>query len=261
MSFNIHAGTTTDRYHHYLTHGWRQVLPHHQRTTNLDGIAELVSDFDLVALQEVDSGSLRSGFINQASYIASHAGLPHWYHQANRKVGNMSLSGNSFMGRLAPNEIEEHRLPGAIPGRGFLLLRFGGGGELTVAIVHLALGRRARTQQLEYIADELSEEQRLLVMGDFNTGATSPEMHAFCRSLSLAAPTAGLPSYPAWQPQRAIDHILVSESLSVHDARALDAPMSDHCPVAVTLDAPVALPVDADPSADPIAEGLRAGLS
>lgn len=260
LSFNIHAGSTTDRYHHYLTHGWRQVLPHHQRTSNLHGIAELVSAYDLVALQEVDSGSLRSGFINQASYIASHAGLPHWYHQANRKVGNVSLSGNSFMGRIEPREIEEHRLPGAIPGRGFLLLRFGQA-ALSVAIVHLALGRRARMQQLEYIAAALHGEQPLLVMGDFNTGVSSPEMRAFCAELGLVAPTAHLPSYPAWQPQRAIDHILVSNHLATHDAIAMDVPMSDHCPVALTVDLPAGIDLAFSPSRDAIADGVRAGLA
>lgn len=261
LSFNIHAGSTTDRYHHYLTHGWRQVLPHHQRTSNLNSIAELVSAYDLVALQEVDSGSLRSGFINQASYIASHAGLPHWYHQANRKLGNVSLSGNSFMGRIEPRQVEEFRLPGAIPGRGFLLLRFGQVGGLAVAIVHLALGRRARLQQLEYIAAALHGEHSLLVMGDFNTGVSSPEMRAFCAGLDLVAPTANLPSYPAWQPQRAIDHILVSDHLATHDAVAMDVPMSDHCPVALTVDLPAGIELDTGPSRDAIGDGIRAGLA
>jgi len=261
LSFNIHAGTSTARYHHYLTHGWRQVLPHHQRTANLNGIAALVSGYDLVALQEVDSGSLRSGFINQASYIASHAGMPHWHHQANRKVGNMSLSGNSFMGRIAPTRVEEHRLPGAIPGRGFLLLRFGAPDALSIAVVHLALGRRARVQQLAYMSNALRQEPQLLVMGDFNTGVNSPEMRSFCAGLGLEAPTAGLASYPAWQPQRSIDHILVSRALRTRDVRVLDAPMSDHCPVALTLDLPAGLALATPNLTDPIADGVRASLA
>ncbi|NIP17512.1 MAG: EEP domain-containing protein, partial [Xanthomonadales bacterium] len=56
-----HAGTTTDQFHHYVVHGWRQVFPHTQRVENLDAIAEVVAGFDMVGLQEVDSGSLRSG--------------------------------------------------------------------------------------------------------------------------------------------------------------------------------------------------------
>ena len=56
LSFNIQAGTSTARYHHYVTHSWRQVLPHSQRVENLDAIADFVAPFDMVALQEVDSG-------------------------------------------------------------------------------------------------------------------------------------------------------------------------------------------------------------
>ena len=39
LTFNIQAGTSTARYHHYVTHSWRQVLPHTQRVENLDAIA------------------------------------------------------------------------------------------------------------------------------------------------------------------------------------------------------------------------------
>jgi endonuclease/exonuclease/phosphatase family metal-dependent hydrolase len=47
-----------------------------------------------------------------------------------------------------------------------------------------------------------------------------------------------LPTYPAWQPQRAIDHILVSEKLTAGAAQVLDVSYSDHCPVAVDIDLP-----------------------
>mgnify|MGYP001828978693 CR=1 FL=1 len=61
LSYNIQAGTSTVRYRHYVTHSWRQVLPHSRRVENLDAISDLVSGFDMVALQEADAGSLRSG--------------------------------------------------------------------------------------------------------------------------------------------------------------------------------------------------------
>jgi endonuclease/exonuclease/phosphatase family metal-dependent hydrolase len=200
LSFNIHAGTSTDRFHHYLTHSWRQVLPHSQRAENLDSIAGLAREYDMVALQEADAGSLRSGFINQSRYIATHSGIPYWFHQPNRKLGSMSFTGNGFLARFMPHSVEEHRLPGAIPGRGALLLRFGDNAELVMVVVHLALGRRARAQQLRYLADHLAGERCLVVMGDFNSEAASDEIQRFCEQLKLDAPTAGLPSYPSWQP-------------------------------------------------------------
>jgi len=239
LSFNIQAGTSTARYHHYVTHSWRQVLPHTQRVTNLDAIAGLVAPFDMVALQEVDSGSLRSGFINQSRYLATQSGMPFWCHQSNRKVGTVAYAGNGFLSRFQPDAVEEHRLPGVIPGRGTLLVRYGEGfSGLDIAIVHLALGKRARLQQLRFLARELDSGRHLIVMGDFNTHAEAHAVTEFLETLALKAPTRGLPTYPSWQPQRAIDHILVSEKLTAGVASVLDVTYSDHCPVTVDIDLP-----------------------
>jgi len=239
LSFNIQAGTSTARYHHYVTHSWRQVLPHTQRVANLDAIAGLVSPFDMIALQEVDSGSLRSGFINQSRYLATQSGMPFWCHQSNRKVGTVAYAGNGFLSRFQPDAVEEHRLPGVIPGRGTLLVRYGDGFDgLDIAIVHLALGKRARLQQLRFLARELDSGRHLVVMGDFNTQADAGPVNEFLETLALRAPTRGLPTYPSWQPQRAIDHILVSENLVASEAQVLDVTYSDHCPVALDIEVP-----------------------
>jgi endonuclease/exonuclease/phosphatase family metal-dependent hydrolase len=239
LSFNIQAGTSTARYHHYVTHSWRQVLPHTQRVENLDAIAELVEPYDMVALQEVDSGSLRSGFINQSRYLANHAGMPFWCHQSNRKVGTVAYAGNGFLSRFEPDAVEEHRLPGVIPGRGTLLVRYGQGFDgLDIAVVHLALGRRARAQQLKFLSRELDSSRHLVVIGDFNTQVDSPQVMEFREILALSAPTRGMATYPSWQPQRAIDHILVSRTLVTRRAEVVDVTYSDHCPVALELELP-----------------------
>ena len=110
LTFNIQAGTSTARYHHYVTHSWRQVLPHTQRVENLDAIAAFASSFDMVALQEVDSGSLRSGYINQSRYLANHAGMPFWCHQSNRRVGKVkALALSSNTGESARSTLADMR--------------------------------------------------------------------------------------------------------------------------------------------------------
>jgi endonuclease/exonuclease/phosphatase family metal-dependent hydrolase len=260
LSFNIHAGTTTDQFHHYVIHGWRQVFPHTQRVDNLDAIADVVAGYDMVALQEVDSGSLRSGFINQSRYIATHAGMPHWYHQANRKIGNMTFTGNGFIGRFESRNVEDLRLPGVVPGRGCLLLRFGLPPGLAIAVVHLSLGRRARKRQLAYLGRQLAEEPHLIVMGDFNAEVSSPEIRSFCEMLDLYAPTGEIASYPSWQPQRSIDHILVSNGLRTRDVEVIDIPVSDHRPVAVSLELPADLELP-PPSETTLTPGKRGKIS
>jgi endonuclease/exonuclease/phosphatase family metal-dependent hydrolase len=236
LSYNIQAGTTTGKYREYLTKSWRQVLPNNQRVANLDAISELVSEYDIVALQEVDCGSLRSGFLNQAKYLATHARFPYWNHQGNRKVGMLAHAGNGLLSRIEPSLVEEHRLPGAIPGRGAMVARYGDGPKaLWLVVLHLALGRRARSQQLDYVADLIRDYPHLVVMGDLNTGPASRELKRFCDHAGLIIPTRDILTFPSWDPQRGIDHILISPDMDVAALDVLPVSYSDHLPLAMTI--------------------------
>lgn len=239
LTWNIQAATATARYHHYATHAWKQVLPHAGRRDVLDGIAGIAADYDVVGLQEVDAGSLRSGFVNQARYVAERAGFGFWHQQVNRRVGNIAHASNGLLSRFAPEAVAEHRLPGAIPGRGALWVRYGSDTDaLVVVVVHLALGRRARDQQLAAIAAGLARWPNALLMGDFNAPLDSPEMRAFLDATGLLAPEQKLRTFPSWRPQRALDHILLSPSLEMRDLRVLDSALSDHRPLAMTVRMP-----------------------
>ncbi|MEE4296113.1 MAG: endonuclease/exonuclease/phosphatase family protein [Wenzhouxiangella sp.] len=236
LSYNIQAGTTTGKYRDYVTHSWRQLLPNHQRVANLDSIAELLKAYDVVALQEVDCGSLRSGFLNQAKYLASHADFPFWHYRGNRKVGVIAHAGIGLLSRIEACEVEEHSLPGAIPGRGALAARFGKDHHaLWLVVVHLALGRRARVQQLDYLSDLLRDYPNVVVMGDFNAGPASGEIRSFCERTGLLMPTEKVLTFPSWKPQRAIDHILVSPQMKVTEIKALPVKFSDHRPLSMNL--------------------------
>lgn len=244
LSFNIQAGITTSKYRHYLTHSWKHVLPCAERLETLDRVAQLATDFDFVGLQESDGGSLRSGFINQTEYVGLQAGFPYWYDQTNRNLGHLAQHSLGLLSRFRPNEIAEVRLPGMIPGRGALCVRFGAGeSALLLLIVHLALGRRARSQQLGSLAEVIRGHRHVILMGDLNCGSESEEIQWLLRHTDLSEPVHGLHTFPSWRPRRNIDHILVSSSIEVNSARVLHHAISDHLPIAmdVTLPAEVAL--------------------
>jgi endonuclease/exonuclease/phosphatase family metal-dependent hydrolase len=142
LSCNILAGGSVKRYRDYVTHSWKHVLPHGKRE-NLDDLARLLGDFDLVALQEADAGSLRSGFLNQTQYLAQAAKFPYWTHQPNRRVSKLATSSNGLLAREEPDEVLDYPLPGRIPGRGALWARFGEGDDaLVVVVAHLRSARR-----------------------------------------------------------------------------------------------------------------------
>ena len=240
LSFNIQVGISTQRYHHYLTRSWQHLLPHRGRAVNLQRIGELLGDFDLVALQEVDGGSLRSDYVNQVEHLAQLGDFPYWYQQLNRNLGPLAQHSNGLLSRLRPSLLEDHPLPGP-RGRGAILLRFGEGPEaLAVVMMHLALGARTRTRQLAYIRELIRDYRHCVLMGDMNTHASELLEDSPLRDLGLIAPQTRA-TFPSWQPQRCIDHILLSPSLTLERIRVLDAPISDHLPVAVDIRLPGAL--------------------
>ena len=134
LSFNIQVGISTERYRHYLTRGWQHLLPHTGRADNLQKIGNLLGDFDLVALQEADGGSLRSGYVNQVEHLAQLGAFPYWYQQLNRNLGRLGQHSNGVLSRLKPWAIEDHPLPGP-KGRGAILVRFGEGPEALVVVM------------------------------------------------------------------------------------------------------------------------------
>ena len=158
LSYNIQSGLSTSKYSEYVTRSWKHIVPVPSRMLNLDRIARLLSDYDIVGLQEVDAGSLRSGFVNQVKYLADNAGFSYVFDQSNRKIGMISQHGNALLSRLRPAAITEYKLPGLIPGRGVLEVRFGAGANaLHVLILHMALGRRGRLRQFEFVAELVRE--------------------------------------------------------------------------------------------------------
>lgn len=243
LSYNIQAGIATNGYRHYLTHSWKHVLPCPKRLGNLDRIARLLGGFDIVGLQEADGGSLRSGFINQTEYLALSARFPYWYDQTNRNLGKFAQHSTGLLSRLCPAEVTEVKLPGMIPGRGALTVRFGHGKEaLILVIAHLALGQRARFRQLECIAGIIGTYRHAIVMGDMNCGTNSREIDWLVKHSGLCEPAHHLPTFPSWRPTRNLDQILVSSSLKVERIEALNYPFSDHLPIVMEVALPMELP-------------------
>lgn len=236
LSYNIQSGIASSRYRHYVTHSWKHVLPDSQRIGNLNRIGGLLRNFDLIGLQEVDGGSLRSGFVNQTEYLALKGHFPHWYDQTNRNLGLIAQHSIGVLSRLQPTEIIQHKLPGIIPGRGTLSVSFGDTDDaLLLLIVHFALGRRARLQQILYVGELVRSYRHAILMGDFNFQSDSEDMDLLLAVTGLREPTPGLHTFPSWRPYRNIDHILVSSSIQVESVRTLDYPFSDHLPIAMEV--------------------------
>jgi len=222
-----------------VTRGWRYIAPVRGRNQNLRRIGQMLRDYDLVALQETDAGSLRSGNINQVEFLAHHAKFAHWHSQVNRDFGRFAQHSLGLLSRQQPLRIEEHNLPGRFKGRGALLAQFGSADNpLTLVITHLALGRQSQNSQLAYLRDLISEHRHVIMMGDTNCGPIRLLSQSPLASSQLRLPEVSPATYPSWQPRFHLDHILVSPDIKIHQVSTLQRPYSDHLPITMEIELP-----------------------
>lgn len=239
LSCNILAGGRVQRYHEYLTQSVSALLPGRRKIDNLDQLAEVLAQFDVIGLQEADAGSLRSGFLNQTRYLAETSGLPFWSHQPNRAMAKLAHSANGLISRLEPHSVKDYPLPSRIPGRGALLAQFGeGDSALAVMIAHLSLSAPARARQLGFIAELLQDFPHAVLMGDLNAEPHSAEMQQLFAKSTLQPPPQSALTFPSWKPRRALDHILTSPAIQLEKTWALPSVFSDHLPVAAEIRLP-----------------------
>jgi endonuclease/exonuclease/phosphatase family metal-dependent hydrolase len=203
----------------------------------LDGITHFIrsQDPDLVGLIEVDTGSIRTGMVNQAEHIASHLGH---YTVYQCKYGASSI--NQFMpivrkqgnAILAAPRVTGERFHYFDTGIKKLIIEL----ELDdccVFLVHLSLKYRHRQQQLRSLHDLIVRSHKpVIVAGDFNTFWGNNELFLFMRAAGLRTANAhGLASFPARLPRVELDFVLVSEGIEVRDFQIPDVRFSDHRPL------------------------------
>ena len=236
LTLNIQVGLRSSGYRHYVTDAWRHLLPSRGVRAVLDEIGHLAAAYDVVALQEADAGSLRTSQLNQVAYLAERSALPHWHAAVNRDLRPFAQHCLGCLSRDPLRLLDHHALPGWLPGRGALDVEIQrpGYAPLRVIVVHLALSRAARVRQLGYLGALLEDGRDALVLGDFNCEPGELAAHPALRKNGLRALHAQA-TYPAWRPTRSIDHVLATAGVNVVSAAALTARLSDHLPVAITV--------------------------
>lgn len=236
LSLNIQFGLHSSRYLHYVTDAWRHFVPTRGTRAKLAGIATLAAAYDVVAVQEADAGSLRSSRLNQVKHLAELAGFPYWHAGVTRDLRPFAQHCLGCLSRWPLQNVKYHALPGWLPGRGALEveIRPPGCEPLRLIIAHLALGRRVRTRQLNYLATLIRDRTDTIVIGDLNCNSQELSAHTGVRDAGLRA-AHDQHTFPSWKPSRALDHILVTPTVEVLEATVLEERLSDHLPIATEI--------------------------
>jgi len=203
----------------------------------LAGITEFLRSEhpDVVGLIEVDTGSIRSGMVNQAEYIARQLGHFSTYEckygaqSLNQFVPIVRKQANAFLSSPHMTGERFHYFDTGIK-RLIIELELE---DVCVFLVHLSLKYRHRQYQLRSLHDLIVKSNKpVIVAGDFNTFWGNHEIYLFMRAAGLrSANTQELPSFPARVPRVELDFILVSSDIEVTDFRVPDVRFSDHRPL------------------------------
>lgn len=205
-------------------------------STLVDVLQEL--EPDIVALQEVDRDTERSGFADQAMEIADGLGLAYSY-AATRTEGQGEY-GVALLSRLPFAEVSRVELPENFSWEPRVALQATlctDSGTLDVYNVHADIWPWSSSSQLQYLQERISRAQRrsTVVLGDFNATADQAGPTAFDAEawFDVLGHMADSPTYMGVPFPRRIDHIFTSADLtdSVQDAGVLRRSASDHFPV------------------------------
>lgn len=209
------------------------------RTTNsvIRSIAEFInqSNADVVGLVEIDTGSFRTGYLNQTSLIAeqlsgySSCAVKYDFSSIGRKIPILRKQANAFFSKTKPNQLKNYYMPVGFK-RLILEMELGG---IRFFLLHLALHRETRRLQLEYIKKIVSiNPEPMIIGGDFNTFAGDLELDTFIRDLNLYDPNkTGTPTFPSQSPRKKLDFILCSQSIKTISFQIPQVRFSDHLPL------------------------------
>lgn len=225
LAYNIHHGAGNDE------------------ALDLERIARLIRSLepDLVALQEIDNRTERTGGVNQAAEIGRMVGMgsvfgPFMDYQGGQ-YGMALLSDLPFVNPT------NHELPEGAEPRSSLAIRVqlpDGAGELVFAGIHFYRTDEERMAQARRLLHVLEPETvPVILAGDFNSTPDSAVMAFIGKTFAIPAKGDDHLTFPSDRPDREIDFIVYrpSERFTVVESRVIDEPVaSDHRPLLLVVE-------------------------
>ena len=188
---------------------------------------------DVVALQEIDRGTRRSGGVDQLAELERLTGMHgSWCKTIDYDDGEYGIA---ILSRAEPLKTKCVGLPGSGEKRMLLVAEFS---DYSLGCTHLPLEEEDRLACVPVLRALVGGERPFVLAGDWNDELRSPFVREMRQSYSIVSGFE--PTYPADAPAKCIDFIAVSRR---HRARfehvthrvLPEGVVSDHRPVFVKL--------------------------
>lgn len=218
--------------------------PSKEGLIDVDAIANVIKgeNPDVVALQEVDKLTKRSGGIDEAKLLAQKTGMQYHFFRAIDHDGGEY--GTMILSKLPFYDVKSIALPEAFAGEdrilAYVTVKLSSGKTFILANTHLDAQRNNdnRILQMKAILQELGTKQEPVILcGDLNSVDTSEAIKLLDQQFKRTC-TQGCPgTIPEVNPTKTIDYIAIKNAVwPVKSYRVIpETYASDHRPVVVTF--------------------------
>lgn len=211
------------------------------RDSSLDSIAEVINAEhpELVALQEVDNETMRTGMVDQAHRLSQLTGMASLYRSAipyeGGTYGLAVLSEHPILSSTSMQltSVGEQRILITVE------IEIDPGRVITFADAHFGLDADTRITQANEVVAAIGSDRDVLFFGDLNDEPGTPpilRLDAAFRDAWKASGEGDGFTIPVDTPTRRIDYMFLGAGWSVPlDIHVVDTRASDHRPVVATL--------------------------
>jgi len=206
---------------------------------------------DILALVEVDVGSLRSRGKDEVKFLEKKLGLTSFVEKIKYPLKGwfklfhhfpiLDKQANAIISKYKLTHIKYHLFHEGTK-RMIIEATVKCPHLVTLLIAHLALGKKTRTKQIKELITIVNKiKNPVVLMGDFNTFNGEEEIKELLQKTHLkdriSLDKKDLPlTEPAWHPSRRLDYILTSPQLKVKKYSILKFHFSDHLPLMIDFD-------------------------
>lgn len=240
--YNIAYGTGAPKtFYRQITNVHNFIRTSHRHIADIAGFIK-ENQADITGLVEIDTGSYRTSYTNQVDLISNEVNAYHHYsikygkRSINRKLPILNKQANAVLTKKKANSVDFLYFP---IGTKRLVIKVCYG-NFDFYLLHLALQKSIRKEQLNHLTEIVDESKPMIIAGDLNTFSGESELKTIKSKLNLKNPnTKQTPTYPSWSPKRQLDYILCSNSMNITNTKVANIKHSDHLPLIVDVEEPI----------------------